>query len=64
MMINHIRRWNIWRKHNMNNRLHKLLVLFKLIYSPTFAFVLLPEEENKIVKGFQDALKGETNDQN
>lgn len=48
----------------MNNRLHKLLVLFKLIYSPTFAFVLLPEEENKIVKGFQDALKGETNDQN
>lgn len=64
MMINHIRRWNIWRKHNMNNCLHKLLVLFKLIYSPTFAFVLLPEEENKIVKEFQDALKGETNDQN
>lgn len=63
-MINHIRRWNIWRKHCLNGSIHKMLVLFGVIHSPTFSYTLLPNETNEIVKEFQKALKGETYDQN
>nr|DAY84379.1 MAG TPA: hypothetical protein [Caudoviricetes sp.] len=58
-MINHIRRWNIWRKHSINSFTHKILVLFRMRYSPTLEFTLLPEEENKIINGLQKGLKGE-----
>lgn len=34
--IKHFRQWNIWRKYNTNGFVHKLLVLFKIIHSPTF----------------------------
>lgn len=60
-MIDHIRRWNIWRKNNLNGPIHKLFVLFGIIHSPTFAFILLPEERNEIMSGFQKVLKGEYN---
>lgn len=30
--------WNEWRKHNINSKFHKLLVLLGLVYSPTFTY--------------------------
>lgn len=35
-MINHIRQWNKWRKGCLNGKFYKLLVLLKIIRSPTF----------------------------
>lgn len=46
-VVNHFRRWNIWRKHSLNKPLHKLLVLFGVIKSPTMIYVLLQEEEEE-----------------
>ena len=43
-IIDHIRRWNIWRKHCINSPFHKFLVLIGFIKSPTMAFTFLPEE--------------------
>lgn len=48
-MIKHIRRWNIWRKRNVNSRLHKFLVLIGFVKSPTMCTVILPEEEKEIL---------------
>ena len=56
-IIKHIRRWNIWRKRNMNGPVYKLLVLFGLVKSSTMARVLLPEEIDWVLKGFEDGLK-------
>ena len=60
-MLDHIRRWNIWRKHCLNGPIHKILVLFGVIKSPTMPFVMLPEEEKEIAKafveGYQKGLK-------
>lgn len=36
-MIRHFKRWNVWRKQCLNNPIYKILVLFKLRYSPSFA---------------------------
>lgn len=46
-LIKHIRRWNLWRKKCMNSKLHKFLVLFGVVKSPTMATVFLPEEIGK-----------------
>lgn len=35
-MINHIKLWNGWRKHNVNGKLHKFLVFIGFTVSPTF----------------------------
>lgn len=35
-LINHIRQWNHWRKRCLNGPVHKVLVLFGLVHSPTF----------------------------
>ena len=43
-MLNHIRRWNIWRKGCLNGPIYKILVLFGVIKSPTMPFAMLPEE--------------------
>lgn len=43
-IINHIRRWNLWRKDCLNNRIYKFFVLIGLIKSPTMALIYLPEE--------------------
>lgn len=40
----HIERWNIWRKHNMNGPVHKILVLLKVFSSPSFEHTVLPRE--------------------
>lgn len=42
--INHIRRWNIWRKRNLNGRFYKFLVLVGVTKSPTMLLTYLPEE--------------------
>ena len=36
--MNHIRKWNKWRKHNLNSGFYKLLVLLKIVKSPTFEY--------------------------
>lgn len=58
-MLNHIRRWNIWRKRNLNGPIYKILVLFGVTKSPTMASVWLPEEEmaKAFVEGYQKGLK-------
>lgn len=61
-MLNHIRRWNIWRKRNLNGPIYKILVLFGVTKSPTMASVWLPEEEKEIMDEFQRSLKGESRD--
>lgn len=43
-LIKHIRRWNLWRKNCINSKLHKILVLFGVVKSPTMATIFLPEE--------------------
>lgn len=56
-LIKHIRRWNIWRCYNTNNRWHKLLVLLGLRNSPTLIHTLLPEECEEIAKAFEEGVK-------
>lgn len=36
-LILHIKLWNSWRKRSLNGKFYKLLVLFGLANSPTFA---------------------------
>ena len=31
----HVRRWNVWRKRNRNNKLYKLCVLLGILNSPS-----------------------------
>lgn len=52
-VIQHIRRWNVWRKRSLNNPIYKLLVLFGIMKSPTFNFCLLPEEVEEILDAFE-----------
>lgn len=59
-LIKHFRRWNIWRKHNVNHKLHKFLVLIGFTKSPTMTYVLLSEELEeleKIDRAFSEGLK-------
>lgn len=35
-MIHRFKIWNVWRKHNRNNTVIKILVLLNIIHSPTF----------------------------
>ena len=55
-LINHIKRWNKWRKHCVNGWLHKISVLFGG-YSPTFVFVLTDEEEEEIHRAVMRAIE-------
>ena len=48
-LIKHIRRWILWRKNCMNSKLHKFLVLFGVVKSPTMATVFLPDEIEEFV---------------
>lgn len=34
--IEHVKKWNEWRKYSLNSPISKLLVLFRIIKSPTF----------------------------
>lgn len=49
----------LWRKGCLNGPIHKILVLFGVIESPSMAFVLLPEEKQKMMDAFKRSLKGE-----
>ena len=49
-ITNHVKRWNKWRKHNLNGPLHKFLVLIGLIKSPTMALVFTDEEVKQILE--------------
>ena len=40
----HFRRWNVWRKHNANGKLHHILVLLGIIRSPTMGWTLVGYE--------------------
>lgn len=56
-MLKHIKRWNKWRKHNRNSKLHKLLVLLGLRKSPTFILTFTDEEEEAIHKAFWEGVE-------
>jgi len=36
--MNHIKKWNKWRKYSLNSRLYKLMVLLKIVISPTLEY--------------------------
>lgn len=52
-LINHIRRWNKWRKYCGNGWLYIISVLFGNP-SPTFMLVLTDEEEEEMRKEIQE----------
>ena len=56
-IIKHIKRWNVWRKHNNNGIVHKILVLFGIIKSPTFNQVWTKDECKAFYDGFLEGLK-------
>lgn len=56
-IIKHIKRWNRWRKNNLNSPIHKLLVLFKVIESPSMKWVRTKEEEDAFDEGFKKGLE-------
>lgn len=58
-MLDHIRRWNIWRKRCLNGPIHKILVLFGVIKSPSMRLTMLPEEKQEMMDAFHRSLKGE-----
>lgn len=47
-LIKHFKRWNVWRKHNLNSPWHHILVLFGIVKSPTFELFILPGEAQSI----------------
>ena len=51
-VIIHIKRWNKWRKNNMNGKLHKFLVLIGIKKSITLQYMLLDEEVDEIKSVF------------
>lgn len=55
-IINHIKRWNKWRKYNSNSLVYKVLVLLHIVNSPTFMFVFTDEEELEIEEAFMKGL--------
>lgn len=58
-LIRHIRRWNYWRKNNVNGRIHHFLVFIGLVESPTFSLTFLPEEMPDIDKYIQKLMSDE-----
>lgn len=60
-LINHIRRWNMWRKYSLNSRYHKFLVLFGIIQSPTMLCVDFEKIEN-YPYGYKDYFVGHAPD--
>ena len=52
-VITHIKRWNKWRKNNMNGKLHKSLVLIGIRKSITLQYILLDEEVDEIKSDFE-----------
>ena len=63
-MVKELKRWNKWRKHNLNSKLYQLLVLLGLQYSPTLHFTLLDEEEEAYHQRLLDGVQKGGNDGN
>lgn len=55
-LINHIKRWNKWRKYCRNGWLYKISVLFGNP-SPTFPLILTDEEEEEMRKKIQEKFE-------
>ena len=55
-LINHVKRWNKWRKYCGNGWLHKISVLFGG-HSPTFMLTLTDEEEEEMRKEIQEKFE-------
>ncbi len=60
-LIKHIKRWNVWRKHNNNGVAHKILVLFGIIGSPTLNCTWTKDECKAFYDGFMEGLKNGKN---
>ena len=58
-LITHIKRWNKWRKNNMNGKLHKFLVLLGIRKSITLQYVLLDEEVDEIKSDYEKICRRE-----
>lgn len=43
----HFKKWNRWRKSNTNSKIHKLLVLLKLVNSPTFYYMIYNDSNSR-----------------
>ena len=61
-IVKHIRRWNVWRKSNLNSHLYHILVLFGIVKSPTFMLARLPEDEETVEEMVEKWMKGESDD--
>ena len=55
-IIDHLCRWNQWRKGNRNSILHKILVLFYPKISPTYYHVWTKKEGRLFYEGFMEGL--------
>lgn len=62
-LIKHIKKWNAWRKQCLNNPVYKLLVLFKIIDSPTFEHIWTEEDAKEFREGFLQGLREAEDDQ-
>jgi len=56
-ILKHFRRWNEWRKGNLNGRFYKILVLLKLEHSPTFELFVTAEEREEAWRAFKKELE-------
>lgn len=59
-IFRHIRRWNKWRKGNLNSHFHQFLVLIGFVKSPTMFLILLDDEILDIHDTLERSVK-ETN---
>lgn len=57
-IITHLKRWNVWRKNCLNSPFYKLLVLFKIVESPSMPLTWTKEEQEAFYQGFLDGLNG------
>ena len=55
-LITHVKRWNKWRKSNLNHPLYKFLVLIGWFKSPTLPLVLLDGEIDALGEAFRKGL--------
>ena len=55
--IEHIKKWNEWRKYSLNSPISKFLVLFGIIKSPTFESYFTEKERKDFVEKFMQELK-------
>lgn len=56
-MIKRFKRWNCWRKHSLNSKLYKFLVLIGVISSPTFILTMTDEEFDEYFKEIRGYFK-------